>query len=229
MAISYLWTVTGTGLAWTNYSVDLTPLWLWERDIVLVVTWRNATTDWNPWVTTTWYTEILDIYSNDTYDANLSVNRKIMWSSPDTSVTCIANGVSNYANATVIYAFRDVDQTTPIDVTSTSQTYTNWATPTAPAITPVTTGSVIVIWGCIASTTASFTPTAPSWYWNLSFVNADDTGADFSIALATKGWASWTETPWAWGSFSTGLTADSGIWFTVVLRPLVSNNYFLLF
>lgn len=140
----------GTG---ATYTVSLTSMALGTRpgaiqtgDLLIAVVWHAATTDTNPGIDAsdtsglTW-TEVADLYANDTADINLSVSWAIVTGTPPTAA--IFTGSNNAANsgASAVYAFTGANLTTPMDVSVTTATGINTADPDDPAITPVTTGA----------------------------------------------------------------------------------------
>ncbi len=139
----------------TTYSVSLTSLVGGiasapaEGDLVLVVTgWVNIV-DGTPGVDTAGYTPLAELYANDSRDANMAVEWKIMGATPDTSVVAVGPGIGGdfYGVATVVQVWRGADQSNPIDVTTVTATGTNGAMPDAPSITPTTAGAVILACG----------------------------------------------------------------------------------
>lgn len=87
-------------------------------------------------------TIISDDFATDSTSVNFASSYKIMGATPDTTAALTASN----ANSSVICAlvFRGVDQTTPLDVTPTVFSAANHYNTRFPAITPVTSGAVIV-------------------------------------------------------------------------------------
>ena len=78
-----------------------------EGDLVIVTTGFGGTANLDPGVTTAGYTEEADLYGNDqTDDANLSVDWKIMGAVPDTTVTCLGSTVSTNGAGCVVHVWR---------------------------------------------------------------------------------------------------------------------------
>jgi hypothetical protein len=90
------------------------------------------------------YTEVVELYSNDTYDTNFVIARKFMGATPDTSVT-LTGGTLAVADAgtVAVQVWRNVNVASPFDVAGQSR-IDEEATATFPSITPVTTGAVIL-------------------------------------------------------------------------------------
>ena len=116
-----------------------------EGDLVIVAQSVNrGATDQNLTITTSGYTEVADLYSNDTESINFGVHYKVMGATPDTDVEVpVYTGTFN-SHVVMVFVFRGVDETTPMDVTATTNTGTNTADVNPPAITPITNGAVIV-------------------------------------------------------------------------------------
>lgn len=189
-------------------------------DLVIVVTGWASTANGDPGVSTpTGYTEVYDLAANDTRDAQLSVNWKIMGGTPDTSVT--VRGFNNAANggATAVHVWRGADQTTPMDVTPpTGVTTNNSALPDSPAITPVTTGAVVLTVGLGTGDASPLTQTAPAGYGNARSVAGTGSTMSTIANIASIAWAGGAVDPAAWGlGESTG--SDSRAAGTLALRP----------
>lgn len=93
------------------------------------------------------YTELVDLYADDTEDSNLGLYYKVMGATPDTQLTRSSTGSVDNAGAVAIQVWRNIDTTNPIDVTTTTATGTNGVLANPPAITPVTQNAVIIAVG----------------------------------------------------------------------------------
>jgi hypothetical protein len=204
MAISYVWAVSWQNNS-TAYWVDFNSLKPRVWDLVLVSIFTNSTTDRDMSVTSAGYTEICDLYSNDTADAQLSIWYKVL-TSLERDVW-----INQSLTRTVVQLYRWVDTTTPIDVTSVTASVSNTGVVDCPSITPVTSWAwVLAIWN---SSNVGSTPTAPSWYSDLYFRN------DYwTYAYSRKSRTSWAEDPWAYGWMSSS-TVNSYVACTIALRP----------
>jgi len=186
-------------------------------DVVFILNTIGGTTDLNLGVTApTGYTELFDLYGNDTYDVNFSLSYKVMGSTPDTSVTC--TGTTGATAVTCLaYVWRGVDTSTPLDVTSTSATGIDLAIPDAPAITPVTQGAMVLAFG--GSSGYDTAVTVPTGYSNGVHIAGTDTTNDAVSTAAAKLWSgSGAENPAVWGGWTTS-TNNTWIAATVALRP----------
>ena len=187
-------------------------------DLVIVATGFVQTSNLNPGVGTAGYTEIADLYQNDTRDANFSVNWKVMGGTPDTAVNCLGNGVTTNGSVCEVHVWRNVDQTTPLDVTSTTAQANNSAIPNSPPITPVTAGSVIVSLGLGTGAASDTSVTAPTGYGNQADISVDP-GNAATVGVASKAWSgSGAEDPAVWTGWTT-TTSDSWAAVTLAIRP----------
>lgn len=193
------------------------------NDLVIIASGWVSTADGNPGPTTTGYTEIADLYSNDTRDANLSVAYKFMGATPDTSCTVAGSGSTTNGAVAVAHVWRNVDQTTPMDVTAVPSSGAaspniNGSIPDAPAITPVSAGAVVVAIGGGTSASVLTGTAAPTGYSNFKVAQVDP-GSAFNIFVASKAWSgSGAEDPAAFAGTGTS-TSDSWAALTLALRP----------
>src|SRR3990167_4835602 len=102
------------GLANTGATVTVThPGGIAENDVVFIgYTIGNSTVDRDMAMTTASYTELADLYANDSTDTNFGVFRKVMGATPDSTAVC--TGVdSSTIMAAVESVWTGVDTTTP--------------------------------------------------------------------------------------------------------------------
>lgn len=230
MALSFVGAVTGTRFSAGTITLDLTALTGGsnsspsENDIVVVVQHViRAVADVDTGPSTAGYTEIADLYQNDTQRTHFSVAWKRMGATPDTSVSFNNSGGSSgaaVADTAIAYVVRGVDTTTALDVTSTTAGGANTGIANAPTITPSTSGAWVLACGANISS-ASTALTGPSGYsdhvtvagqlWNASSVWAHP-------AIARKAWTSGAEDPGAWSGHSDSKNFSWAA-VTLVLRP----------
>jgi hypothetical protein len=221
MALTYVGGNTASGAGNTNITISLTALTggsgstALEGDIVIVALNYSGNTNANvpPSLVTSGYSSIASLFVDDSNETNLVVARKIMGSTPDTDVEATVSGGSSGRYYTgVVHVWRGVDQTTPLDVTSTTNTGTNSSAADCPSITPTTSGSVVLAVGGNAIANGAYGINgAPSGYTNLKNV----TGSVYSsTAIASKAWTSGAENP---GAFSVGGTSISDSWAAVTI------------
>lgn len=187
-------------------------------DLVVVATGFVQVSNLNPGVGTAGYAEVADLYQNDTRDANLSANWKIMGGSPDTAVNCLGSGSATNGSVCVVQVWRNVDQANPLDVVSTTAQLNNSAIPNSPAITPITSGAVVISAGLGTGAAVDTSVTAPTGYGNQVDISVDPSNAA-TVGIASKSWSgSGAEDPAAWTTWTT-TTSDSWAAVTLALRP----------
>lgn len=223
-ALQYVGGVTGSRAGSTSAGITLSLTALTggisstaaTGDIVIVSVASGGTSHLNQGVSTSGYKELNDLYANgSSNDAMLSVNWKIMGATPDTSVVTLPSGSTADGLAAAAQVWRNVDQVTPLDVASTSSSGTATGRPTPPAITPVTSGAVVIATGSgAAATGAVFTTATLS---NFLSVSGADT-IDGTVGMGSFAWTSGTYTP---AQFTGGTTGSGDSWagLTLVLRP----------
>jgi hypothetical protein len=118
-----------------------------ENDIVVLSLSVISSSSGDMNLATTGYTEHCDIYKDDTVTLNFGVFSKFMGASPDSSVTIqtipLATGNNNWAHVRLT-VWRGVNLTTPMDVAVVTNSGTDTASATSPAITPVTAGAMVI-------------------------------------------------------------------------------------
>lgn len=190
-------------------------------DIVVVLVGIGSQGVNAPTMSTTGYTTIATLYADDTNDANLLVAYKVMGGTPDTVVDTNPSGNNARALAAAVHVWRGVDTTTPLDVTSTTATGINTGQPTPPAITPVTSGSVIICCGVSGEAnpaSATFTTATLS---NFVANGSSDTNST-NVGIGSFAWSSGTYTPATFGGGSLS-SANSWAAVSLALRPLGQN------
>ncbi|MEK7511046.1 MAG: hypothetical protein AAB582_02335 [Patescibacteria group bacterium] len=194
-----------------------------EGDLVIVSSGFVSTANGNPGVSTSGFAELNDLYANDTRDANFSVSWKLMTSSPDTTVACNGSGSATNGAVCVVHVWRNVDQTTPFDVASTSVATTNSAAPNSPSIAPTTAGAIVIATGLGTGAADDAAVTAPAGYGNQVDISVDP-GNSAIVGISSKAWVSGAEDPAAWTNWTTS-TSDSYAAFTLALRPAGNTTY----
>lgn len=133
----------------------------------------------------------------------------------DTSIT-ITGGLAS-ATVIAVQVWRNVNSTTPLDVTSTTVTDALML-PSAPAITPVTSGAVIVSTIGIGSDTASAAFTQSVMSNLVTIGDPSTTNQEAHVGIASASWTSGAYTPTGWGT-TDGDSTGSGAAVTLALRP----------
>jgi len=158
-----------------------------------------------------------ELYADDTNDSNLRVCYKFV--SGDTSVTFGPTGASGEPGLTGVYVFRNVNQTTPLDVSAVTATGTNSLNPNPPSITPVTSGAFIVAIGASGTRNTGQAFVTPSDLTAFVDNNREDTyGVAFGIGHKND-WSSGEFDPAAWVHDSVASTSYAWTAITVALRP----------
>lgn len=191
-------------------------------DLVVVAVSTGSNTDRNIGVSTDDYTEVVELYADDTIDTNLSVSYKIMGSTPDTSVVTTPSGSADDAISVCVSVWRGVDSTNILDVVYQSNTGINSGLPTPPAITPITSGAIILCIGANghSKTTGTFTTATLD-----NFITSvrNDT-YDTTTGIGSYAWSSGTYTPAQFGFTETDSSQFSWCAVTLALRPISTTN-----
>lgn len=169
-----------------------------------------------PSINSSGYTNIANLYSNDTNDTTLYASYKIL-STAETSVSVNGSTTSTETFTVYISVWRNVDSVAPLDVPTTTATGTNSVLADPPAITPVTPGSYIVSVGAGASTSATgiYSSTDLTDFRSVvASVNVDST-----IGGGYYQWTSGTFNPAAFTFSRPNSTAYSWAAATLALRP----------
>ena len=182
----------------------------------LIVVMYAAATQGDINLTATGYTEIVELFSDDSRDANFAAYYKVAGSG-ETSVSLSPSGNTSYAAAAAVKVFRGVDTTTPLDVTTTTATGQNNLFADPPAITPVTEGAMIVSGGAAAVAGLA----APYSSSDLdSFISvAHDDAVDVVIGMGQKAWTSGAFDPAVFTGGGADSISNSWAAITLALRP----------
>ena len=162
------------------------------------------------------YTEAVNIYRTEkTYDTTLYAGWTVLGATKSTVVVS-GQGNTPYAGAVCIQVWRNIDTATPMDVSpvTTTAAGTGSNSPDAPAITPVTTGAVVVAIGALASQTVS---TLTSSMDNVVAV-ANTDSSSVTLAMASKKWTSGAYDPPAFTGDTAG-SQDSLCAASLAIRP----------
>lgn len=144
--------------------------------------------------------------------------------SSDTSIT-VANttGSNIYFNGLLVHVWRNVDQTTPLDVTTTTATTGGSNNPNPPAITPVTAGAIILAAG-VGFSSPGQTVFSSSDLSNFLSVHDDNGFGGGDAALGSHAWSgSGSFDPAQWTS-STNRSNFPSAMATMALRPATGQS-----
>lgn len=133
-----------------------------QGDLILYVT-AMASTSNRDMIHPTGFTEVTDLYANDTRDTNLGVSYAFATSGPISGVVCpwASNNAGSVCFAMV---FRGVDKSTPVEVSSTTAVIANNEDINCPAVRASTTFSLALCVGAAAGTNFdAFTSWPAGW------------------------------------------------------------------
>lgn len=176
------------------------------------------------------YTEMTSQFQNVTRDPNFRVQYKKMGATPDTTVTARKIPVTGDYATVIVHVYRGVDTVTPLDVTIPTPAKTsNKTQPNPPAITPVTSGALIVVAGMTTtgdgSTTSDMVAISTSY---LAHTVTSESGNGFSSGRANEGvqlivgdveWTSGAYDPAEMTRASANETGNACIGVTFALKP----------
>ena len=158
-----------------------------------------------------------ELYSNDTFDANLRVAYKVMGGTPDASVNFSQSTGITDGGIGMVSVFRGVDTSSPMDVAGVTATGINSALVDPGQITPVTAGAIVVVAGIAAHGLG-----LPNF--GLTGLTSIDNQAhnltnDLTTAMGYTSWTSGALNPAAW-TLTGSTTTHSWAAVTMALRPL---------
>jgi hypothetical protein len=166
------------------------------------------------WTNSSGFTLLNNYYADNigsNADTSFGIFYKIMGATPDTSITISGSGFK----VIQAYVLRNVDDTTPLDVTPTSAlTTTNGSTANPPSITPTTSGAAVIAIAGVSGA-GSLTPlTAPT------AEDFEEGGSGFfriGSGVFLYNWSSGAVDPPAYGGGGSNSRASAAV--TIALRP----------
>jgi len=221
MAITLVGSTSTSVINTSPFTLDLPECQ--ENDVVIVAVGSGTVSDYDIGVATSGYSEVADLYSDDSYDANLSVSWKRMGATPDTTVSITGvSGSAAYGTAAIAYVLRGVSTSTVLDVAATTATGGNSPVPNAAAITPVSNGAWVVVVGCGSNLDSSVT--APSGYSDQVQVQCN-ANSKSTVVVARKQWSgTGSEDPAAWTDWTADGSESYYSWaaVTLAIRPVMT-------
>jgi len=223
MAISYIGIVGNGAQDGGDVALDLTTIGtLLEDDLVVVVYGIGDDDDVDfdmAIVSPSGFTEVADLFSDDTFDSHLGAFYKVMGATPDTTVTVDGLGGADAAVAAIAWGFRGVDTTTPMDVAATTNTEINTMDATPPSINYLDAGAAIFIAAVAGHSDGNQVATMPTGY-----TGGGQTTQDFVNDVTVSGGYDLTpagdpETPGQITHDGTDSTSFSCCSVTMALRP----------
>lgn len=186
-------------------------------DLILVNSTLVATSDVVLGPTTAGYTEVTELFANDTRDSNQDVSYKIS-DGTETLVTVVGSNNTNNGSTVYVTVWRGVDNTTPFDATFATATGIDSALADAPAITPVTAGALVIAAMCVTGDSAIAAFTGPT---GMTFVEERNHTGVQRGTVASFAWVAWTSGAYDPTALTGGesTTADSWTAVTMALRP----------
>lgn len=187
-------TFSDTGTASGTHSISLTSLTGGiasapaAGDLVVIVLHYPAATNLD--IAVSGYTEVFDIYANDSYDSNLGGYYKVMGATPDTTVDVPVSGSTSNGLNVAIQVWRGINPATPIDTAAITFTGVDGAAPNPPAITPSVEGAPIIAVGAQAIQ-AFYTPGLLTSSDLENFQNVRDLASNIrgTLGMGSKIWA----------------------------------------
>ena len=165
MAISFVGSAENSAIDGSDVTLTLPAMQQDDLVIVAYAVGDNDNINHNLSMVTAGYSELADLFADDTRDCNLGVFYKFMGATPDTTAVVDGIGGTDAAVSAVCIVFRGVDLTTPFDVTSTTATGINTMHPNPPSINHLNpTGLWTAIAGASATNLAAGTYTFPTNY-----------------------------------------------------------------
>ena len=208
----------GTG----TRSISLAGLGVQPNDMVIVAYERGGIIDKTA-TTISGYTTIASLFAdNATEDSNLIVAYKFMGPTPDADVVIPRTGSTVDAEAVAIQVWRGINVDNPLDVTAVTNTLTTSGIPNPPAITPVTTGAIIVVAAGTAHSGGTDTFGA-TYLTNFLTVGGNDDN-DTTVGMGWITWPGGTYDPAAWTFTQGDSTTYSSNSVTFALRPTTYNS-----
>jgi hypothetical protein len=220
---SYNVSINGTLTGGSNSSPS-------QGDIVIVAAGHGATASSAPTCsgnTMGAYTGVhAALYSNDTWDTNYRTFYMIQGATPDTTLTIGRTNNTTFGGATAVHVWRNVDQSTPIDITPTTNSAANQSAsrPNPPVSnTPTMAGAIIIAGGTGMQTTAGSAFTIPANMTNGQSAFFDGSTSDAGTFIASAVWTSGTFDPNAVTGGTTS-TSGSNASATFALRPSITQS-----
>ncbi len=232
MAISYVGGLTAgiTAISTATQSISLTSLGLVQGDLVLVsysLSTVSSDANLSAKISTSGYTQITELFANDTNAANTAVFRKFMGATPDSSLVIVGKNTTAQGGTVVISVFRGVNTAVPLDVTTTTAVAIDTGNANPAAITPAKANNVIVVFANSATslTLRTYTTASTAYLSGFQQVNnaGSTTGSTAGSGYITGQSAGVSYDPAAW-ALNTDSTNNSWNAATLVLRPKVTEN-----
>lgn len=191
-------------------------------DFVLIVVGTQGTTDLSNRAITdgaaSAYTQHSLRYVNGVRDSNLTISYKFMGGTPNLTVN-IADPPSGENGSAIILVLRGVNTSTPFDVADTVYSLTNGITTNPAAITPITSGALVLV--------AAFSCSTVSGGYSVNFASSDltlihnPTSSPNTVGDTAIGYVPWVSGAVDPAAFTgtTGSTNSTASAVTMAIRP----------
>jgi hypothetical protein len=187
------------------------------NDLVLVYFGTGSASDRN--LVVAGYTEVAELFAADESSTNLVVAYKFMGGTPDTNFILTGGTLSTAdGGAVAVQVWRNVNVSTPLDVTPTTNTQINTVLCNPPPITPVTSGAYIVSGGAGAHTRGVRTYGSSDLSGFITVGSGNDT-YDATVGVGYKQWVSGAFDPATFTFSEADSTTFSCAAVTLALRP----------
>jgi hypothetical protein len=187
---------------------------------IIVIYWTIGS-DATPSFNVVDYTLVDDLVARDSYDTHLFVAYKFY--AGETTIT-ITSGSQSTANGWTmcLHVWRNIDETTPFDVTPTESVAISTAIPNPPSIRPVTTGSIILVGASSCHSRSTQTFSAP--YLSGFVTSGSSDSEDTTGGLGYVNWTGGTYYPPAFGFSGGDSSLYSAVAITSALRPATGTT-----
>jgi hypothetical protein len=195
-----------------------------KGDMVVVVYGTSSTANRNIGIDSNYnYILLANEYSNDSFDANMSVNYKIMGDIPDIDIIVSGTGSTADSGAVALHVWRNINPSPTVSITTS--TGIDSRRPIPPSITPSLPGSLIVFCGVAAHQSANANADSylednvnnPRDFFQYILSSNSTNRCTVSMAAYQK-WISGSFTPGVFSSSQTSAT-DSWCAATIVFNP----------
>ena len=165
----------------------------------------------------TW-AELVNLTVTDTRGTALCIAYRIL-SGSDTTASFTVDAIgSSYPSSCVTHVWRNIDQTTPFDVTTTTNSLTDTVLADPPSIIPTTSGAIILAVGAGAHQRGLNTYSQGALS-NKVTRNRNSTQNDLCMLMGSREWTSGAYDPAAFAFNSLDDSSYSCIAATMALRP----------
>ncbi len=197
----------------------------------VIVTLGSSTPSSDLAISASGYTQIAKLYVVASDDTILYAGYKFMGSTPDSSITIPGGSTSTSASlAVAVQVWRNVDPVLPYDVATTTATGTATVKANPPSITPLATGTIIVVggvggWDPGTAAGPVFTSSDLSNFITIGGPKPSSRAEMAVVGMGSKAWTSGAFDAAQFGFTGTDNTSRySWCAFAMALRPIYTGN-----